>query len=142
MPWSSQYSVSLEELDSQHRYFIGLLDQVESAAKSGAAARFPSLVMELLRYTKYHFASEEAFMAAYGYSGAVHREEHGQLLARVEAMADEAYVRPATLRLFLYNWLVSHIQLEDLELAKFVIGERRRLTGLAAVETSLTRKVR
>ncbi len=142
MPWSSQNSVNLEELDSQHRYFIGLLDQVEFAAKSGATERFPTLVMELLRYAKYHFASEQSLMDAYGYKGAAHRAEHEQLLARVEAMVDEAQVRPATLRLFLYNWLVSHIQLEDLELAKFVIRERRRLTGLAAVEPGWARNVR
>jgi hemerythrin len=128
--WQAQYSVGLEELDAQHRYFVTLLERVEALAKTKQTHLFPPLLEELLRYARYHFATEEALMAAYAYDGAVHRMKHGKMLTRIEAMLSEENFRPAALRIFVYNWLVDHIQLEDLLLANHVRARRAASHGV------------
>lgn len=141
MLWDPQFSVQLAELDAQHEYFFSLLDQVEAASKVGARDRLPALLEELLRYTKYHFTSEEALMDSYEFPGAAHREEHANLVQRAETMLVDPGLRPSVLRIFLYKWIVNHIQLSDVELAQFVVNRRRDVEpnvapGNAFVEAS------
>lgn len=125
MSWDPKFSVQLEELDSQHKYFFTILDQVETASKERANEQFPLLIEELLRYAKYHFRSEEALMDSYDYPDTAHRFEHDRLLSRAESMMNDAEFRPSSLRLFLYNWIVNHIDLSDRELAHFIMEKRR-----------------
>ena len=132
MAWEQQHSVGMDEIDAQHRYFFALLEQIEVASKAHSERRFPFLLEELLRYTRFHFRSEEALMESYCFVGDSHRREHENLLRQAEEMSSRTDVRPAALRLFMYKWIVNHIQLEDMELAKFVSSKRRELRNAVA----------
>ncbi|HEY5957381.1 MAG TPA: hypothetical protein VIV60_12535 [Polyangiaceae bacterium] len=63
-------------------------------------------------------------MNAYGYNGTAHCAEHARILSRIDSMLSDPNFRPAQLRLFVYKWLVVHIQLEDADLADHVIARR------------------
>lgn len=127
MPFDPMYSVRLEELDAQHKYFFFMLDGIEAAITAGDQARIKQLLEELLRYAQFHFASEQALMASYGYAGAAHLAEHTKLLSDVADQLKDTAVRPSALRMFLYDWLVDHIQKQDLALARFILSARDQI---------------
>lgn len=127
MPMDAKFVLGLAEMDSQHRCFFVLLEDVEAACAEHQDEGIPILVGELIRYAVFHFASEEALMAAYNYPGEAHKAQHAKLLAQVQALRAQEPPQPSSLRLFLYNWIVNHIQLVDRELATFVVKERARL---------------
>jgi len=125
----AKYLLGLVEQDSQHTYFFALLQKVELACAKKNEDGLSLLLGELLRYTEFHFASEEALMAAYGFPSEGHKAEHAMLLARVRAMLDDKDFRPGALRLFLYNWATNHIDLEDRELAAFILNARAEVNA-------------
>jgi hemerythrin len=120
----AKYLLGLVEQDSQHTYFFALLAKVERACVLRNQEGISILLGELLRYTEFHFASEEALMAAYGYPSDGHKAEHAMLLARVRSMLNDQDFQPGSLRLFLYNWATNHIDMEDRDLAAFVLRAR------------------
>ena len=123
----AKYALGLIELDSQHTYFFNLLDRVEEVCSKHAGDGIELMLGELLRYTEFHFSSEEALMVAYGYPSDGHKAEHAMLMARVRSMLGDKDFRPPSLRLFLYNWITNHIDLEDRELAAFILKARTAL---------------
>jgi hemerythrin len=127
MPWHPSFATELSELDAQHQYFICLIDQFEIARQTDDDGLFTLLLEELQRYARYHFASEELLMSAYGYPSDAHRAEHESLLTRMEEMMSQETVNRAKLQLYLYKWLTNHIQLDDRELARHVIEKRRAI---------------
>ena len=127
MPMDAKFVVGLAEMDSQHRCFFVLLDDVEAACAKHHDEGISILVGELVRYAVFHFASEEALMAAYNYPGEAHKAEHAKLLAQVQALCARKPPQASSLRLFLYNCIVNHIELVDRELATFVVKERARI---------------
>jgi hemerythrin-like metal-binding protein len=127
----AKYALGLIELDSQHTYFFGLLEKVEVACAKHAGEGIALMLGELLRYTEFHFASEEALMGSYGFPSDGHKAEHAMLMARVRSMLDGKDFHPSSLRLFLYNWITNHIDLEDRELAAFILKAR------ATIETKV-----
>ena len=108
-------------IDHEHQRLFQILGKVHDAFQSSdfsTAQTIHSAVVELLDYTRTHFASEEATMNATGYpSLAAHLELHRNLLARVrdfEIRADfDDQFNPVELATFLYNWLANHILVED-----------------------------
>lgn len=129
----TRYSVNLEEIDSQHGYFFLLLDQFELAIEKDAKSTVSALLQELVRYAKFHFASEESLMSSYEFPGHAHRAAHADLLSRMGAMLIDERLRPGELKIFLCDWIVDHIQHHDVALARFVVQQRRSIH--AAVPT-------
>lgn len=124
MHWNPNYSVNLNEIDAQHWHFFTLLDAIEIAIKSKDAESVHALLEELRRHAYAHFKSEEAYMEAYEYPGERHREEHRKMSERLETMLVDPELRAASVLVFLYKWLVAHIQLEDAQLAAHVAAKR------------------
>lgn len=60
MIWEPQYSVKLEEIDAQHRYFVSLLDRIEAMSTLHPAPYLTPVVHELARHARYHFAALRA----------------------------------------------------------------------------------
>ncbi len=123
VPWSSVMSVGNELIDSQHRFLLGLINEVYAGVIFGRSVEiFRSEYPKLLEYAKIHFATEEAFMKAAGYDGVVqHQQKHQELKAKLDEMGNslnqfneepQAYLQICT---FLNNWLTSHMMGEDQE---------------------------
>lgn len=119
--WTSDYSVGVKAIDSQHTNLFNILNELHDAMKAGQGQSVSgTLLRKLVSYTKEHFAAEERLMESTRYPGiADHREHHkaltqqvGKLVARLEK--GEAAVN-VDLLIFLRDWLKNHIQREDKE---------------------------
>lgn len=117
--WSSEFSVSVEQMDLQHQKLVGMLNKLYHAMMNHCAMEITQpLVQQLVLYTQTHFADEEALMAAHGFPQlGEHREQHRLLIERVQAQvslaAEKDLFQPVQLLHFLKEWLSIHIQQED-----------------------------
>jgi hemerythrin-like metal-binding protein len=119
LAWNSKYSVGVQSMDNQHTVLFTILNDLHSAMMNGQAQKVTGeLLQKLLKYTREHFAAEEAVMAAAAYPGlAQHRVKHRDLIKQVNEFAAR-YQRGETninltLLNFLRDWLTHHIQNED-----------------------------
>ena len=128
--WKSEFEVGIEDIDAQHRYFMALIRKVETLVNDPARReREERLLLEIVRYARYHFACEEKLMELYEYPELEkHREEHLRLFAKLEAFLQEKggeALRVARVMAFLYSWFAGHTTLDDQEYAAYVKGVRR-----------------
>lgn len=119
LTWSSKYSVGVQAMDNQHTVLFAILNDLHDAMMKGQAQKVTGdLLQKLLKYTREHFASEEAVMAAAAYPGlAQHRVKHRDLIKQVNEFAVRYQRGETNLNLtllnFLRDWLAHHIQNED-----------------------------
>lgn len=125
MPWHQSFSTNLEEQDAQHQYFVVLLDRLDVACQGDNGAAIEDVLGELERYAKYHFACEELLMAAYEYPAEPHRLEHKKVLSHLAELRAQPDYSRAKIRMFVFKWLINHIQVVDKELAQFVLRRRQ-----------------
>lgn len=127
MPWHPSFSTHLPDLDAQHQYFVQLLDRLDIACQLDNRIPLELGLVELHRYAVYHFACEESLMDGYGYSGEVHRAAHRQMIERLDEILSEPATEHSKLCLFVYEWLTTHIQGNDFELARYILGRRKNV---------------
>ena len=107
MTWNRKMSVGLDELDSDHKELIRIINQLGagSADEARRAAVRQSLVA-LQRYAEYHFAREESVMRACGYPELdEHQDQHRNFIQRIQGLTRRFDADPeaatATRRAFL-----------------------------------------
>ena len=117
--WSDALSVGVREIDAQHRKLVEMINSLNEAmlARAGREAQ-RSVIDGMVDYAASHFATEEKYMEAFGYSArSTHKTEHERFTAK--ALDLKARVQRAgfvlTLEIvdFLKDWLVNHIQKTD-----------------------------
>lgn len=130
--WRPQLRIGNEDIDSDHRYLILLINTVE------LVLRFPenpkhveAALEELHRYAETHFEREERIQIAWGYRHLDdHKNEHRRLMEALEALmakvkqtladptagpeAIEAQSQDITG--FLRKWLVDHVLKSDMQM--------------------------
>ncbi len=127
MEWSAALSVGVDELDSQHKVLVGLVNELHEALTQGREREVLDAVLtRLVEYTRIHFAVEESLMRLLGYPGLdAHMEEHRALIARLNALRRKADAGDATVSIelmdFLKLWLTSHIMESDQRYARHFV---------------------
>ncbi|MCF8482618.1 MAG: bacteriohemerythrin [Rhodospirillum sp.] len=119
--WREDWNLGIPGMDRDHRILVSLINQIPLAF-GGAEERVivTSVLNGLWDYTDFHFAREEAVLAAAGYvHGADHAARHEdlkvQVLAYVEGYAkDPDAVDVGDLLAFMERWLIDHILVEDM----------------------------
>jgi hemerythrin-like metal-binding protein len=125
--WSHLFETGLEEIDSQHRRLVTLLNQLGRDSESATPEQVDIALGELAQYAVYHFDCEERVMAAEGVSkrhATRHQETHRRFVKQVSNWLEQRK-RDESLGLgqlldFLANWLVFHILGEDQALGRQV----------------------
>lgn len=117
--WTSDMSVGVAELDSDHKGLMEIIRQLEE--QDGPTAIQQSIV-SLMRYAQAHFAREQAVMRRCGFPGLTHHiEQHDEFVKRLRAVIADfkrdpdgaaAFVRDELLE-FLKDWWRHHILIED-----------------------------
>lgn len=127
--WSDRLATGIADVDSQHRYLIGLINRVGDLCMPGSeVSTIKAVLDELLNYTVYHFSNEEQMMQKYAVS------EHHQ---NIHLKAHEAFRKQATLAAdlirnsdtnaasmlpqlldYLTRWLLQHIMVVDQRMAR------------------------
>ena len=126
--WDASYEIGIEEIDRQHAEFIKLLRRVSIALQKPIplAIQLP-ILEELVKYTDYHFCSEENIMLLTKCPDLMRQKsEHSQLLSSLDRKVNGFRMAPQKgedLLNFLYDWFVQHTQVEDRKIAAHLGNE-------------------
>lgn len=131
IPWDSSMSVSVEELDEQHRALVDVLNHLHDVLMDGSfpqvlAAREEALA-GLERYVSTHFAAEERYQERIGYPELhAHRRLHEDFSRQVSgyraAAADGTMILNSDLVKTMIRWVHDHLEEEDRKYARFAAG--------------------
>jgi len=110
-------------IDLQHRILVLLCRKLDIAIKTRQPEQtIRWIIVELKKFTEFHFISEENLMHEIGYPGVgEHALIHTELLVQLEMMlAKISHHRefPEDLLYFLNKWLVQHLAQEDLKIVQ------------------------
>ncbi|HEX8964288.1 MAG TPA: bacteriohemerythrin [Rhodocyclaceae bacterium] len=122
--WSPMLSTGVQEIDDQHKKLIDLVNKLNDAMHAGQGKEaLGSVLGELVKYTVYHFGTEERLMGQHKYAeSAAHMAEHKKLIQDVSAFKtkfDGGNAMISTeLMNFLRDWLSKHIMQTDKKFGK------------------------
>jgi len=110
------------EFDEHHKKLFDLINGLHTAiADNRDRLTITQLVAELVDYTRFHFAAEEALMEKHGYAGLTeHKARHDDLLDEIQnlKLQIDSGEQDVTMRLvdyMLQRWVLSHIQGMDMD---------------------------
>lgn len=127
--WNSSLATGQMEIDAQHTVLVAILNRLYDAISAGEGdGTTGRLLHELVEYTHYHFASEEALMDRVPAEIAdAHKAKHAALIARVsqfQQQFDCGEIKPEELLVFLKEWLIQHISGTDRNFVARLAKER------------------
>jgi hemerythrin len=126
MAWTDNLSVSVMEIDNQHKRLIDLINNLYDAMKMGKGKDVLSVTLdELAAYSVEHFSAEERYMQKYSYDGyTAHKAEHDAFIQKVTEFKQGFEAGKALLSIevmnFLRDWTVNHIAEVDTRFGAFL----------------------
>ena len=127
--WSPNLSVGDDELDSDHKELIAILNRLDGKMKGSAGHDAISRIFDdLIARTERHFRREEEIMMREGYPEAEHHAKVHQALAEEirefkRELATGMQIGPEITE-FIKRWLISHIMESDKHLGGYLEGRR------------------
>ena len=127
--WSDDLSVEIEEIDDQHKELLVMINRLHGATVSGDWSKrivtLTDILMGLIDYLQYHFATEEKYMILHEYPGyEEHHKEHSQFVAEVtsfsEAFKNGTKGLSEEILSFLKEWYIRHITLSDVRFGVYL----------------------
>ena len=121
--WDGSLDIGHELIDAQHRSLVDIINRLHMDRLSGAGREhIRAVLMDLYKYTLFHFGEEEGIMRAACYPAAVeHKAEHEAFIARLDTLASRLKTGDEQVAADTFNWLVGwlldHITLMDRKLA-------------------------
>ena len=127
--WSDKLATGIDEVDGQHQRLVQLINEIGSLCTLGAdSTQIKPVLDELVRYTVYHFDTEERMMRQYEVSAA-HQESHLKAhdnfrkqvtlaIGIIQTAPQNSMHLLAQLLEYLAHWLLQHIMVVDLRMAK------------------------
>lgn len=130
--WSPVFETGLEEVDSQHRRLVELVNDLGDKLESGEAQHIDATLNALAQYTVYHFGCEEALMKSAGVDPEYaqrHEATHRLFVKQVTDWMSQRNVQgqitlPQLLD-YLANWLIFHILGDDQSMGRQVAAIRQ-----------------
>lgn len=117
--WSDDLSVSIGEIDDQHKKLIGLINNLHDAMKSGQAKNVMEKTLgDLADYAVYHFRTEEQYMEKFHYPEyQTHKLAHTAFVKKVTQFQADFKAGKLGISMdlmnFLREWLTTHIRGTD-----------------------------
>lgn len=117
--WSDLYSVSIDEIDEEHKHFFEIINMLYDAfIEKSQEERIVDIVAELSNYADTHFKTEEKYFTKFDYpDAAAHIAEHRFFMKQIEVFKTEIRVNPRSLTpkmmFYLKDWLSNHILIVD-----------------------------
>lgn len=122
--WKPELELGNSLIDTQHRMLMLLCRKLDIAIKTNQSEQTIQRVMlELKKFTEFHFISEQNLMREIGYPDVVaHTQIHTTLLIDLQVELSRVRHRaefPEDLLYIVYNWFNNHVVNEDLKIAEF-----------------------
>jgi hemerythrin len=117
--WKEEYATGVEEIDLQHRYFMGLINRLSTELDGCVDESYrKKLLNELVKYASFHFVSEENLMIKFAYPDIErHRKLHLDLIDKLSwQVQSKSY---EVLFEFLVDWFIRHTTEEDKHIGEF-----------------------
>jgi hemerythrin len=126
--WNAKLETGNPRIDEQHKALIAAFNDLHGAMKAGKGKEEVGKTLVFLKdYTVTHFKMEEDLMARSAYPAlARHKAIHADLLGQVGEHVrkfQEGSALTMTVMNFLEDWLMVHIQGEDMKLAAHLKGK-------------------
>lgn len=124
--WKKEYSIGVEEIDEQHKKLLDIANKFISAKVEGREFEvLKETFVNLVEYTKIHFATEEQHMINNNYYGyEEHKRQHQVLIGQVKRILENFHKEQSRatedLLTLLKNWLVKHMIDHDKQYGKFL----------------------
>ncbi len=127
--WDSSWDIGHAGIDQQHQKWVELLNRLKSSFASPETADFNELRTKILGevydYTCYHFSTEEKYMQDSGYPDAarhrrLHKEFDAIVYTKFRDIQSGQLLLTSDLITLMKNWLISHIQLEDMKFGHYL----------------------
>jgi hemerythrin-like metal-binding protein len=126
MDWRTTLEVGHAKIDQEHRSLVETLNRLHAAMKQGKGKdEIERTLLFMKDYTVEHFKNEERLMMTYRYPGATaHCAAHADLVKEVGTFianfqSGKVLLTSSVLN-FLEDWLLKHIQGEDMALGAFL----------------------
>ena len=122
--WEKKLELGNALIDTQHRIMLVLCRKLDIAIKTQQTEQtIRFVILELKKFTEFHFISEENLMREIGYPDlSEHAFIHTELLMQLNGMMSKINNHsdvPDDLLGFLNRWLMKHIVDEDFKIAKY-----------------------
>jgi hemerythrin-like metal-binding protein len=125
--WKDEFSIGIDDIDIQHRTFLGYLNEGYDAVTLGNPTDISQeLIDKLKAYAKDHFSFEENIMQLSGFPEfekhqALHRDFENQIL-QLESFTGKSgsSVNPKYILTMMRDWFLNHILEEDKRLVPHV----------------------
>ena len=117
--WYKKYSVNNEELDNHHKKLFDIFNRLfDTCTKTENVNCVAPIIVELMEYSNYHFSAEEKYMAVIGYKEIefhkkLHRFFTDTVLEMQQVEDKNDYDLTKEIIVFLGNWLLQHVIVED-----------------------------
>jgi hemerythrin-like metal-binding protein len=119
--WSEMFAVHMPYIDHQHRQLLEIVNEFHAAVEESRNREIIFHTLNaLIRYAEEHFRDEEEIMKVAEYPAgdlATNKQIHEQLVEDIFRLHGEftESKKKSTheLEVFLNNWLIQHILLED-----------------------------
>lgn len=124
--WGKILSVSVAEIDDDHRKLIGIFNILNHAVADGESPEYLAATLEeLINCTVWHFSHEERLMLKYRYKDtAEHKIQHRELIDSARDLQQAVLRAEKTLAeqdvVFLERWLTEHILTADGRLGAYL----------------------
>ncbi len=124
--WSSDMSVSVKDMDSQHQVLVDMINKLHEAMLAGKGGQEINLIVDrMVDYTQRHFKAEENILQAQQYPKYVQqKKEHDAFVLKVLEFKRDLQSGKIGLSVqvsnFLKDWLTHHIMVEDKQYGKYL----------------------
>ena len=125
LEWSEGMSVGVESIDNDHKTLMLLINEVNEAITNGSSDSIIEDVFNRLEgYVKQHFAREELLLKQCRYNDLDdHKKQHQKFIDRIPELKNQLLNADSVdvaqeVSLFLLNWLMNHIIVDDMSYAK------------------------
>lgn len=131
LPWSDDYKIHIRVIDNEHRELFDLINTLHDEFKEGKADYIVGSTLDaLLRHAGEHFPSEDRYMKQCGFPGrARHVAEHARFERTVRHYREQfgrerALLDVEALLTFLKSWVTGHVLKSDLDMARYLRGDK------------------
>ena len=112
--WKEEYTLGIEEIDSQHKKMFSIINDLFHAMKDSDDEVLKRVLGELVDYADYHFSTEEAYFEKLEYpEKEAHIKTHElyreKIMSFVLEYKDGEKLLPYEILDFLEDWWINHI---------------------------------
>ncbi len=132
--WQKSLELNNDMIDTQHRMMVLLCRKLDISIKTKQPdQRIRWVMLELKKFTEFHFISEENLMHEIGYPDVdEHALSHAELLSQLDMMLakiSHSKEFPEDLLYFLNKWMIQHVGREDKKIAEYLNHAEQRPIG-------------